>query len=83
MKKLLAPALCLALLTGFQGDPSKNRENRTKTETDKGVYVSFKLTTDLSQLSKAEKKMIPLLIKAAKIMDGIFWKESFGDKKAY
>ena len=32
-------------------------------------FASFKLTTDLSVLSENEKKMIPLLIDAAKIMD--------------
>ncbi len=42
---------------------------------------TFKLTTDLSVLSENEKKMIPLLIEAAKIMDDIFWIEAYGDKQ--
>jgi hypothetical protein len=45
-------------------------------------FASFKLTTDLSVLSENEKKMIPLLIDAAKIMDDIFWIEAYGDKQA-
>ncbi len=44
-------------------------------------FASFKLTTDLSVLSENEKKMIPLLIDAAKIMDDIFWIEAYGDKQ--
>jgi len=45
-------------------------------------YAVVELTTDLSKLSGKEKEMIPLLIDAAKIMDELFWKESFGDKSA-
>jgi hypothetical protein len=45
-------------------------------------FASFKLTTDLSVLSENEKKMIPLLLDAAKIMDELFWIEAYGDKQA-
>ena len=45
------------------------------------IYTTFKLTTDLSKVSDAEKKMIPILIEAAQIMDDLFWKESYGDKQ--
>ena len=44
-------------------------------------FASFKLTTNLSLLSENEKKMIPLLIDVAKIMDDIFWIEAYGDKQ--
>ncbi len=43
-------------------------------------YVSIKLTTDLSALTENEKKMIPILIEAGKIMDNLFWYEAYGDK---
>jgi hypothetical protein len=43
-------------------------------------FASFTLTTDLTKLSDREKKMIPILIEAAKIMDDIFWIEAYGDK---
>ena len=43
-------------------------------------FASFTLTTDISKLSANEKKMIPLLIEAADIMDEIFWLEAYGDK---
>jgi len=43
-------------------------------------YKKVKLTTDVSQLSDAEKQMIPKLIQAAKIMDGMFWFEAYGKK---
>jgi hypothetical protein len=43
-------------------------------------FASFLLTTDTSRLSPNDKKMIPLLIQAANIMDDIFWMESYGNK---
>lgn len=44
-------------------------------------FASVKLTTDLSALSEKEKQMLPLLIKAAAIMDDLYWKQSYpGDK---
>lgn len=43
-------------------------------------YVPVKLTTDLSILSDAQKQMIPILIEAGKIMDELFWYETYGDR---
>ncbi|MCB0687647.1 MAG: hypothetical protein KDC53_14025, partial [Saprospiraceae bacterium] len=40
----------------------------------------FELKTDLSLLTENERKMIPVLIKAAKIMDDLFWYEAYGSK---
>ena len=42
-------------------------------------FVSFRLETDLSQLTEKEKQMLPLLIEAADIMNGLFWRQSYGD----
>jgi hypothetical protein len=43
-------------------------------------YTEFTLTTDLSQLSENEKKMIPLLIEAGKEMNKVFWLQAYGQK---
>lgn len=43
-------------------------------------YTPFTLTTDISQLSDAEKQIIKKLIEAASIMDRLFWFEAYGDK---
>ncbi|MFK8112263.1 MAG: hypothetical protein AB8B91_08670 [Rubripirellula sp.] len=43
-------------------------------------YVPVRLTTDLAQLSDDQKKMIPLLIQAAEIMDRCFWYEAHGNR---
>lgn len=65
---------------------SDNKSNDTIVEVAEpklgDKYAHFSLTTDLSQLTENEKKMIPLLIQAADVMNGIFWKETYGDKDA-
>lgn len=43
-------------------------------------YAEFTLTTDVSKLTENEKKMIPLLIQVADIMENIFWQNAYGDK---
>jgi hypothetical protein len=42
-------------------------------------YAPVKLTADLSHLSDSDKQVIPLLIKAAQIMDTLFWLQSYGN----
>src|SRR5687767_7836412 len=42
-------------------------------------YATVRLTTDLNHLSDSDKKVIPLLIEAAKIMDTLFWLQSYGN----
>jgi hypothetical protein len=44
------------------------------------IYATVRLTADLSGLSENQKKMLPLLIEAASVMDQLFWKQSYGDK---
>jgi hypothetical protein len=41
------------------------------------TYETVKLTTNLNQLSTAERKMLPLLIQAAQIMDELFWLQTY------
>ena len=43
-------------------------------------YISFKLTSNIENLTENEKKMLPILIKAAKIMNDLFWYEAYGDR---
>src|SRR5688572_1196449 len=43
-------------------------------------YTSVRLAPDLAALSANERKMIPLLIAAAKAMDDVYWIQTYGDK---
>lgn len=42
-----------------------------------GIYETVKLTTNLNDLTVNERKILPLLIQAAKIMDDLFWKQAY------
>ena len=44
-------------------------------------YTEFTLEADMSKLSENQKKMIPLLIDAAKAMEEVFWMEAYGNKQ--
>lgn len=41
------------------------------------IYEKVTLTADLGPLSENERKMIPLLIKAAQLMDTLFWRQAY------
>ena len=44
------------------------------------IYAPFRLTADLSSLSPEERRMLGLFIDAAQIMDGLFWRQAYGDR---
>jgi len=46
------------------------------------IYTTVALTTDLSSLSDNQKQMLVKLIDASKIMDDLFWQQSFGENKS-
>ena len=57
-----------------------NEVEKTEAEILLQKYVPVKLTTDVSKLSENQKKLIPLLIDVAKIMDELFWEQAYGKK---
>ena len=69
----------------YQQDPKpeniKNQTEKNLGEQLMANYASFTLTADLSKLSENQKKMVPYLLKAAQIMDDLFWLQSYGDKE--
>ena len=87
-KSLLLCLISFGLLIGSCNQSGKKTTDQSKTDTtmsamEKKVneFASFKLTTNLNQLSEKEKQMIPILLDAAQIIDEIYWIETFGDKK--
>lgn len=46
------------------------------------AFKEVELSSDLNWLNESEKKIIPILIEVAKIMDDLFWLQSFGDKES-
>ena len=81
MKQLPLLSL-LCLLLACQAPAEKQSTNTEDPNTVNvverlNIYTNVRLTTDLSKLTEAEKKMIPILIEAAKIMDNLFAREAY------
>jgi len=41
------------------------------------IYAKVRLTTDIEKLSENEREVLPLLIRAAEIMDELFWMQAY------
>jgi hypothetical protein len=77
--------LVVALITscsGGDGGPMRDTLNVDSVRSDVRVrpeiYAEVRLITDTAVLSTATRRMIPLLMEAARIMDGLFWREAWG-----
>ena len=46
------------------------------------IYSTVRLTANLDALDDSQKQMIVLLIKAAQVMDDLYWLQTYGDKNA-
>ena len=83
IKNLLTLSIVVSLVACQQ--PKKEAEVATnnKSTFDQRLlnqYITVTLTADLGQLSEKEKQMIPLLIKVGKIIDGMYWYETYAKK---
>jgi hypothetical protein len=72
-------------LAACQGDPSRAGATppaATDSPIEKKLaqYTTVRLTADLGKLSENERRMIPLLIDAARSMDAIFWRQAYGSR---
>lgn len=73
---LALSALCCACKENKQTPPT------SPYQTLADQYAEFPLTTDVSKLTENEKQVIPLLIKAADVMETIFWQNAYGNRSA-
>ncbi len=92
MKRIIFLSVLILSLFACKESTKKGEQAKVKTESsDKNLeidkllskYTQFELKTDISNFSENEKKMIKLLIDAAKIMDNLFWVEAYGNKNAF
>jgi hypothetical protein len=56
------------------------KETGSSIEQKLAQYTTVRLTGDLEALTENERKMIPLLIDAARSMDAIFWRQAYGSR---
>ncbi len=88
MKKIIIIIVAIMLFSCKESNNARKpvkqvtvEQNWTEMQKKLSKYVSFKLTSDLSVLTENERKMLPILIKAASKMNELFWVEAYGDKK--
>ena len=76
---LLITTACNKIENKKNSDNSGNNEIVVSGDSLK-TYARVQLTTDIDNLTEREKAMLILFIKAADIMDEIYWIEAYGDK---
>ena len=77
MKKILILLLVSVITFSCKEEPKEVEKpvEKESTEMQKNLskYVTVKLTSDVSKLTENERKMLPILIKAADKMNDLFW----------
>ena len=84
MRGFLYTCALLLVIVGCEqsGQVAEDAASAEPTDVQKRLakYTTVRLATDMSVLTENERKMIPLLIEASKIMDDLFWEQAYGDK---
>ena len=85
--RLAAIVLTAVLLNGCDSITRDDQESAAMPKSDVQAntdllakYKLVRLTADLSHLNNDQKKLLPLLMKAADAMDDMFWLQAYGSK---
>ncbi len=85
-RRLTGAALLSILLVGGCGRPDSEvaiTEVRSDPPAEvlprPDIYAEVPLVSDLSGLNAEQRQMLVLMIEASEIMDGLFWRQAFGD----
>ncbi len=85
LQKIFYPAFVAFILMAC--NPASNEGNGHEASSQKDIesminqYTTVRLESDLSQLSEKQRQMMRLLIDAARIMDGLFWQQAYGNRE--
>lgn len=83
MKRKLLTILTLTCLffagCGKNGN-EKQAEKKSEMQVKVEEFAPVDLTTDLSKLTPKEKELVGIFLDIAKIMDDLFWQQSYGNK---
>ena len=82
MRKISAWLTILAL-SAMCSQPKETQETMSESPSNSllDTYTTFRLEADLGHLSDNQKMMVGKLIEAAKIMDELYWYETYGSKE--
>jgi hypothetical protein len=74
--------LCMAALgaAGCSRRPMEKQMTEVSIQDRLAKYAEVRLQTDPSELTEKERRMVLILIDAARIMDGLFWRQAYGDR---
>lgn len=81
----LSIGIMILMVTSCNQSAPKEEANQEAADPAKelvGIYTDFTLTSNIDHLSANEKEMLEILFKAASMMNGIYWKQTYGDKEA-
>ena len=79
-RKIIPLAACLFLVACAEEPvPETTVEPLVEGQARPEIYADFTLTADLTYLTDNQREMIGILIEAANIMDGLFWRQAYGD----
>ncbi|MFK2818496.1 Zn-dependent hydrolase [Flavobacteriaceae sp. LMIT009] len=89
MKQLISMFSLVLILFSCKGEKTNNdnqsvdnsTENQSEMDKNLSKYVSVRLTSDMSNLSENQRKMLPILISAADKMNELFWYEAYGNSE--
>ncbi|TKG97179.1 Zn-dependent hydrolase [Puteibacter caeruleilacunae] len=81
MRQKFTPIILMAAMLLGCSQPQKKEVKVSPYQGKADEYAEYKLTADLSQLTDKEKQMLPLLFKAAKLAEEIYWEQAFGNKE--
>jgi len=73
--------IALAFISCNNASKEAPAEEKSDMQMKVEQFAKFKLTTDLSVLTEKEKQMLPHLFEAAKMMEEIFWLQSYGNRE--
>ena len=87
MKQLISMFSLVLILFSCKGEKTNNdnqsvdnsTENQSEMDKNLSKYVSVRLTSDMSNLSENQRKMLPILISVADKMNELFWYEAYGN----
>lgn len=68
---------------GCRSEPGPEEAGAAKMKERLAKYTTVRLEADLSVLTDNERRMLPMLRKAAEMMDELFWLQSSGDRNTF
>jgi hypothetical protein len=77
---LVLLAACKGAMPDDNSDTASVSERPSTIEQRLARYTTVELSYDTSSLTAKERRMLPLLIDAARTMDAIYWRQAYGDR---